>query len=381
MSRTGFILSIGFCMLLPGSLRAQRMFPYPSAELHDVKFKFTEPHPKATATLRTVNGRMVGFPRTPTQINSLVFSHDGKLLAAGKEYGRLVVWDVASNQIAFTIDTGFNGVGKVAISPDNQFIAAAGTSGKTIKIWHIPDGRLTNTFDNATANVLGLIYAPTANLLITSSLATNVYDTASGQRVRYFSDERDPVLSADGSTLLTIAYPGDPLTMAYSGIQPTIANTGIVLRSTRDWTIQKRLPRLTESERPTFLDLASGQFLFEDITDNHVFVVARTSDGQMDPDARLANLPRDFLAFSDFAAADSHSGLVFGHSSGQLWALNLKTGKVCVSGQLFSDSGALSPDGSLLAGAIEPETPSDNQKMAGVDIWKTADLAKACHMQ
>lgn len=350
-------------MLVPGSLRAQRMFPYPSSELHDVKFKFTEPHPKAAATLRVVNGRMIGFPRTPTQINSLVFSHDGRLLASGKEYGRLVVWDVASKQIAFTIDTGFNGVGEVAISPDNQFIATAATSGPTIKIWHIPDGRLANTFDNATANVLGLIYAPSPNLLITFSAATNVYDTASGQRVRYFSDEKFPLLSTDGSTLLTMTH------------------SGIVLRSMRDWTIQKTLPRLTESERPTFLDLSSGLFLFEDVTDDHVFVAARTSDGQMSPEARLATLPRGELGPNDFAATDPHTGLVFGHSSGQLWVLNLKTGKICVSDQLFSNSGALSPDGSLLAGAVETETPTGNQKKAGVDIWKTADLANACHMQ
>jgi WD40 repeat protein len=363
MFRTGLVVSIFFCMLLPGSLHAQRSFPSPSTQLHDVAFKFTEPHPDRASTLRVVNGRLVGFPRTPTEINSLVFSHDGKLLAAGKQYGRLVVWDVASKQLVCTIDTGFNSVGRLAISPDSQFIAAAATAGRTITIWHIPDGRLANTFDNETANVLGLIYTPIPNLLLTFSAATNVYDTETGEVVRSFSDETFPVLSTDGNTLLTRTH------------------SAIVLRSTRDWTIQKTLPLLTESETPAFLDSGNGQYLFEDISDGHVFVAARTSDGQMVPDARLANLPREQLGPGDFAATDPHANLVFGHSSGQLWVLNLKTGKTCLSEQLFSDSGAFSPDGTLLAGAIEPETPTDNQKKAGVDIWKTADLAKACHMQ
>ena len=363
MFRTGFIVSIALCLVLPGSPRAQQAFPPPSTELHDVKFKFTDPHTTAEVRFEVATGRTVVVPRTPTQIDSLAFSREGKLLAVGKEYGRLVVWDILSEKIVCTIDTGFNSVKRVAISPDNQFIAAAAASGPTIKIWHFPDGRLANTFENVTANVLGLIYAPSPNLLITLSAATNVYDTASGERVRSFPDERDPVLSTDGSTLLTTN------------------SSSIIFRSTSDWTIQKKLPRLTDFERPVFLDLAEGLFLFEDMTDDHVFVAAQTSDGQTLPEEKLANLPGSKRGLSDFAAIYPHTSLVFGHSSGQLWALDLKTGRTCLSAQLFSDSGALSPDGNLLAGAFEPETPTDDQKKAGVGLWKTDSLAKSCFQQ
>src|ERR1700722_9076168 len=292
MSRTGFIVRIGFCILLPWNLCAQGLFPSPSTQLHDVKFKFTEPHPDRASRLRVVNGRIVGLRRTPTQINSLAFSLDGKLLAAGKEYGRLLVWDVTSKQIVSIIDTGFTGVGRIAISPDNQFIAAAAESGPSIKVWHIPDGQLANAVDNTHGNVLQLIYMRNSNSLIVFSESTDVFDAASGKLVGSFLNERDPVLSTDGNTLLTLSGPE------------------IILRNTSDWTIQRKLHKLTESERPVFLDMNQGIFLFEDNTDDHVFVAARTSDGQLIPDVKLANLPKSALNFSDFAAVDAHSGLV-----------------------------------------------------------------------
>jgi WD40 repeat protein len=363
MTRTRFVLSMSICLLLPGSLLAQRSFPSPVIKLHDVKFKPADPSRHGAVKLGILNGQMSKIPPTLTQINSLAFSHDGNLLAAGKEYGRLVVWDVASQQIVCIVDTGFASVGQVAISPDNQLIAAAAESGPGIKLWHIPDGQLAATLENTHANVLRLLYTQNPNLLIVFSGPTDVFDSASGKLVVSFAGERDPVLSIDGSTLLTL-----------KGSQ-------IVLRNTREWAVERTLPKLTESERPVFLDTTQGLFLFEDFTDAHLFVAARTSDGQMLPDEKLSNLPKSWLDFYDFAAIDPQTGIVFGHSSGQLWALDLKSGKTCLSQQLNNVNGALSPDGRLVAGAFEPSTPNDDQKEAGVNIWKTDVLASACHMQ
>ena len=363
MFRTWFGFSLGICLLLPASLLAQRSFPHPSIQLHDVKFKPAEPiHRGTIGQLFNVNGHTVALPSTSTQINSLSFSQDGKLLVAGKQHGRVVVWDVASKAVISVIDTGFPAVGRVAISPDNQFIAAATRSGPSIKLWHIPDGQPAGTIDNTHANVLQLIYAQT-NLLIVFSGSTDEFDTISGRLVRSFHGEQTPVLSNDGSTLVTVK------------------DSNLILRNTRDWAIERTLPKLVSPERPVFWDTSQGVFLFQDITDDHVFVAARTNDGQLAPGDKLANLPKSSVPFEDFANMDPHTGLVFGHSGGELWALDLRTGKTCLSPQLLSNSGTLSPDGRLLAGAMEPAIPTDNQNDAGVFIWKTEDLAKACHMQ
>lgn len=195
MFRPWFGFSLGICLLLPASLLAQRSFPHPSIQLHDVKFKPAEPiHRGTIGQLFNVNGHTVALPSTSTQINSLSFSQDGKLLVAGKQHGRVVVWDVASKAVISVIDTGFPAVGRVAISPDNQFIAAATRSGPSIKLWHIPDGQPAGTIDNTHANVLQLIYAQT-NLLIVFSGSTDEFDTTSGKLVRSFHGEPMPMRS------------------------------------------------------------------------------------------------------------------------------------------------------------------------------------------
>jgi WD40 repeat protein len=363
MLRTWFHLSTALCLLLPGALLAQRPFPSPSIQLHDVKFKVTEGSSRvASGKIIVLNGQPFMLRSTPTKINSLSFSQDGKFLAAGKEYGRFVVWDIASQKLVRTIETGFVSVGTVTFSPDSQFIAASAVSApSSIKIWRVQDGQLANTIEYVQASMLRYIQNP--NLLIAQAGSAYVINPTSGKLVESFLGETNAVLSTDASTLLTLSGPK------------------IILRDTRNWTIERTLPELTKSESPVFLDDTKGIFLFKDYSDSHVFVAAQSSDGQMLPDAKLANLPNAWLDGSEFAAIDPQTGLVFGHSAGQLWALDLKTGKTCLSPQLISDSGALSPDGSLLAGAYEPESPTDDQKRGGVEIWKTEDLARACHMQ
>lgn len=363
MPRMVFGILTTLSLLLTATLCAQRSFPSPSIQLHDENFRAPKlSHPEPPRFVITGAHPFV-LRSTATTINSLAFSQDGKLLAAGKNYGRLVVWDVASQKVARLIDTGFANVGRIAFSPDNGFIAAAATSGPTVKVWRLLDGQLTATLDNTRANVLELMYLRDSHRLIVFSGPTEVFDAESGKVIVSFPDDRDPLISSDGSTLLTMA-----------GAQ-------LVLRNTADWAIEQTLPKLTQSERPVFLDAKQGMFLFEDMSDDHVFVAARTSDGQLLPGVKLANLPKAWLSFDDDAAIDPHTGLIFGHSAGQLWALDLKTGKTCLSAQLWSSSGALSPDGNLLAGAYEPQTATDDQKQGGVELWKTSDLAKACHMQ
>jgi len=52
---------------------------------------------------------------TPTTINVLSFGKDGTLLAAGKDFGRVVVWDVVNRKFLCAIETGQGIVRAVAI--------------------------------------------------------------------------------------------------------------------------------------------------------------------------------------------------------------------------------------------------------------------------
>src|SRR2546429_340249 len=90
---------------------------HPEVMLRDAKHK--EPKsgvqigPGNTITIQSGVG-------TPTTINVLSFGKNGALLAAGKDFGRVVVWDVANKKFLCAVETGQGIVHAVAISPDGQ---------------------------------------------------------------------------------------------------------------------------------------------------------------------------------------------------------------------------------------------------------------------
>ncbi len=369
MIRPGLALILGMHLVIVADICAQRSFPSPNLTLHDAKHKVNEPPPPAAGKYQIQEGRVfVRVDPTPTRINSLAFSRDGKLLAAAKDYGRIVVWDVASRRVFCVIDTGFTRVGLVAFSPDSHSIAATQLTGGGIRIWQIPDGKVVSSIEAGSPVAGRLLYASNPDRLIFSAfsaLGVSVLDPASGAHVADFPGERMPVLSTDGKTLMTVS------------------NSAIILRSVSDWKQQRTLPKLTPYAWPVFMDTELRLYLFGEGTDSHLFVAAELSDGQMPPNVKLANLPKSTAMYETtaFAAIDPHSGLVLGHSGDQLWALNLKRGDTCLSPHLRSVNGAMTADGSLLAGAEDSPTPTDDEEAAGVAIWKTDKLAKACHLQ
>ncbi|WP_017652542.1 eIF2A-related protein [Fortiea contorta] len=77
------------------------------------------------------------------QVNAVVFSDDGKLIAAASDDQTIKIWNLQGKLIN-TITNKQGRFTAVAFSPDSQLIAAASTD-KTIKIYGI-DGKLISTF-------------------------------------------------------------------------------------------------------------------------------------------------------------------------------------------------------------------------------------------
>jgi hypothetical protein len=88
-------------------------FPPPGTILADAKHKEgksgVQLGPGNTITIQSGVG-------TPTTINVLAFSKDDRLLAAGKDFGRVVVFDVPNRKFLTALDTGQGIVTAVAIS-------------------------------------------------------------------------------------------------------------------------------------------------------------------------------------------------------------------------------------------------------------------------
>src|ERR1700674_2927979 len=91
-------------LLTVGDIVAQTVvsFPSPDAILTDVKHK----EPKSGVQLGQGNTLTIqSGVGTPTTINVLAFSKNGKFLAAGKDFGRVVAWDLPSRKFLCAVDT------------------------------------------------------------------------------------------------------------------------------------------------------------------------------------------------------------------------------------------------------------------------------------
>jgi len=158
------------------SAQSVASFPPPDAVLADVKHK--EPRsgvqlgPGNTLTIQSGTG-------TPTTINALAFSKDSRLLAAAKDFGRVVVWDVPSRKFLCAVDTGQGIVHAVALSADGQQMVTGGEGDRfSLKLWHLPDGKLERTYNYSTdTRALRLSVQPVRGLLSRTILPSHTYST------------------------------------------------------------------------------------------------------------------------------------------------------------------------------------------------------------
>jgi WD40 repeat protein len=366
MTRKGILLACGVACLLctatSDSIRAQAAFPAPEFTLLDAKHQEPEPDVRVASDYVTQGSQVfVRVLSSPTRINAMSFSRDGSLLAAGKDYGRVAVWDVASRSFVVALDTGMGPVVTLAISPNNRLIATGGR-GSEIQLWRLPDGGLVHRFPTGFPPRY-LAFAPdSASLIVYEAVNNPVYvmDTSTGKHIVDFDGEHFPALSTDGTIMMTEV------------------GSQMVLRSTSDWKEMRTLPKPIATAWPASLDPRSDTYVYADMYDEHSFVAVHLSDGTLYPNPRVIDLPRFATNKPYFASLDPKSGLVFGHSGGRLWAWNFQTGKTCVSQDLNSESGALSPDGRLVAAAIDKSGNGSDEIEPGVALWRTDSAVSAC---
>jgi len=344
------------CPLL---LQAQSSkFGPPEAMLRDAKHK----EPKSGVQIGPGNTIAIqSGVGTPTAINVLSFGKNGALLAAGKDFGRVVVWDIASKKLLCALNTGQGIVHAVAISPDGQTLATAGEGDSfKLKLWRLPDGKLIKTFDSSTGFIHSLAFGPTGEWVVFAENfgPTRVLDLATGKVLLELKETPFPVLSTDGSVLMT-------------------ANKAeFTIWKTSDWSKLRSLPRSPAYAVPLAVDPETDRFVYSYAG---AFSLAKLSTGELLPGNQPSPLPKYNLSAGGFAAIDTNApNLMFGHSDGTLWMWDIKTGKTCTSEVLYSESGVLSPDGTLLAGAKDNSILAQGQSPDGVLLWDTRRLVQNC---
>jgi WD40 repeat protein len=146
------------------------------------------------------------FTDTFGSVNSVAFSPNGELVAAGTANGEVRLWQVSSGKPLLTCDAHSNWVYSIAFSPDGN-ILACGSDNQTLHLWDVNSGQVLKTFQGHVNRTLAVVFSPDGNILGCGSADHNVilWDIHSGQVLNTLKGHASPVrsvaFSPDGSIL------------------------------------------------------------------------------------------------------------------------------------------------------------------------------------
>jgi WD40 repeat protein len=145
-----------------------------------------------------------------SQVNTAAFSPDGQYAAIGVQTFNLNLdfFRVSDGFRTVPTDAHNNGTTTAKFSPDGQFVATGGRDG-TVKLWHVPDFTLVNTFlggGGYSARIFALVFSTDGQYLAVGGQGGLVIlQTSNGKIVRTLADGSETVqslsLTPDGTTL------------------------------------------------------------------------------------------------------------------------------------------------------------------------------------
>ena len=135
------------------------------------------------------------FTETFSQILSVAFSPDGKLLATGDVNHEIHLWQVETGKQLLTckIDEGW--VWSVAFSANGRFLASS--ANRTVNLWDVQTGQCLQTLQGYSDRVFSLAFSPDGRLLATGSEdhLVRIWEVKTGQLLTIFSGHTDEVRS------------------------------------------------------------------------------------------------------------------------------------------------------------------------------------------
>jgi RNA polymerase sigma factor (sigma-70 family) len=101
-------------------------------------------------------------------VNSVVYTPDGKMVAAGGAGGEIELWDADKGKHIASLHGLAHGTRSVAFSPDGKTVAAGGPDGK-IHLWSVPTGKLSATLEGHESEVYSVAFSPDGKRLASVS--------------------------------------------------------------------------------------------------------------------------------------------------------------------------------------------------------------------
>ena len=156
----------------------------------------------------------------------VAFSQDGNLILSASQDGTVKQWDTATGDLKRTInlwnDFGYEASGQnrdlevwsMAFSPDQTMLAAGSLDG-TLRLWNLITGKPGTVLKEHTGSISNLTFSPNGKLLASSSKKGEliVWDVNSGEQLTK--------LTVEGQ-VQALSFSPDGATLAYGGVQMTI---------------------------------------------------------------------------------------------------------------------------------------------------------------
>jgi WD40 repeat protein len=151
----------------------------------------------------------------PDLVNSLCLSPDGKVAAAGGRDCGIRLWDVATGTERCPPQAHQHWVCEAVFSPDGR-TAATASSDRTVRLWEAGTGKPLHRLAGHRDEVWCLAYSPDGKVLVSGGLDNiiRVWDPASGASLR--------VLEGHRSWVRRLAFTPDGRTLASAGGDSTV---------------------------------------------------------------------------------------------------------------------------------------------------------------
>ena len=116
-----------------------------------------------------------------SNVSSVAFSPDGKMLASASWDSTVRLWDPATGAALQTLKGHTDSVSSVAFSPDGKMLASASWD-RTVRLWDPATGAALQTLKGHTSNVSSAAFSPDGKMLASASWDSTVrlWDPATG---------------------------------------------------------------------------------------------------------------------------------------------------------------------------------------------------------
>ncbi len=135
-------------------------------------------------------------------VHDIVFSPNGQLLSTVD--GKLMkIWDVKKRKVISELEGDANWIGAIAFSPDSQTFASGGSEG-IIKLWSVSDWKEVVNI-NESSSISDLAFSQDGEYLVSAGPVVSVWSVEDGSRVKKFSNHTGWVMEAafspDGTSI------------------------------------------------------------------------------------------------------------------------------------------------------------------------------------